>query len=69
MDVPFRRVYLFVIPVIIPSVSAQTIYNWEAEKSRPRQTQLVAIASVRRLGKKQVKALLASQISNEGTSN
>ena len=54
---------------MLVGVSAQTSYNWEAEKSRPRQTQLVAIASVRRLGKKQVKALLASQISNEGTSN
>lgn len=37
-------------------VSAQTIYNWEAEKSRPRQTQLVAIAALRGMGKKQIKA-------------
>ncbi len=37
-------------------VSAQTIYNWEAEKSRPRQTQLVAIAALRGMGKKKIKA-------------
>lgn len=39
-------------------VSAQTIYNWEAGKSRPRQQQLVALAAVRRLGKRQVKERL-----------
>ncbi len=42
-------------------VSAQTIYNWEAEKSRPRQQQLVAIATLRGMGKRQAKAQLASQ--------
>lgn len=40
-------------------VSAQTVYNWEAGKSRPRQAQLQAIASVRKIGKRQMKALLA----------
>lgn len=40
------------------NVSAQTIYNWEAEKSKPRQAQLAAIAAVRSLGKRQVKARL-----------
>jgi DNA-binding transcriptional regulator YiaG len=40
-------------------VSAQTIYNWEAGKSRPRQQQLAAIAAVRKLGKRQVQARLA----------
>ena len=40
-------------------VSAQTIYNWEAEKSRPRQQQLAAIAAVRKLGKREIKAQLA----------
>ncbi len=39
-------------------VSAQTIYNWEAGKSRPRQQQLAAIAAVRGLGKRQIKAQL-----------
>jgi DNA-binding transcriptional regulator YiaG len=39
-------------------VSAQTVYNWEAEKSRPRQAQLAAIAALRGVGKRQVKARL-----------
>jgi DNA-binding transcriptional regulator YiaG len=42
-------------------VSAQTIYNWEAEKSRPRQQQLAAIATVRKMGKREIKAQLAKQ--------
>ena len=40
------------------SVSAQTIYNWEAGKSRPRQQQLGAIATLRGMGKRQIKAQL-----------
>jgi DNA-binding XRE family transcriptional regulator len=39
-------------------VSAQTIYNWEAEKSRPRQEQLAAIAALRGLGKREAAAKL-----------
>ncbi|MDR3682112.1 MAG: helix-turn-helix domain-containing protein [Geothrix sp.] len=42
-------------------VSAQTIYNWEAGKSRPRQQQLAAIAAIRKLGKRAVQAQLAGQ--------
>ena len=42
-------------------VSSQTIYNWEAEKSRPRQQQLAAIAVVRGLGKRQIKAKLSAK--------
>ena len=42
-------------------VSAQTVYNWEAEKSRPRQSQLVAIAALRKMGKREIKARLAIQ--------
>ena len=45
---------------ILIGVSAQTIYNWEAEKSRPRQQQLAAIAAVRKMGKREIKAQLAS---------
>lgn len=41
-------------------VSAQTIYNWEAEKSRPRQQQLAAIAVVRGLGRRAIKAKLSA---------
>ena len=43
----------------ILGVSAQTIYNWEAEKSRPRQSQLAAIAAFRKMGKRQAKGDLA----------
>jgi DNA-binding transcriptional regulator YiaG len=39
-------------------VSAQTIYNWEAEKSRPRQQQLDAFAALRGIGKRQAAARL-----------
>ena len=42
-------------------VSAQTIYNWEAGKSRPRQGQLAAIAVVRKLGKREIQTRLGSQ--------
>ncbi len=34
-------------------VSAQTIYNWEAEKSSPRQSQMPAIVAVRGIGKRE----------------
>jgi len=40
-------------------VSAQSIYHWEAGKSRPRANQLGQIASLRKLGKKQVQARLS----------
>ncbi len=40
-------------------VSAQTIYHWEQGKSKPRAAQLAAIATVRKLGKRAVKARLA----------
>jgi len=42
-------------------VSAQTVYNWEAGKSKPRPQQLVAIANVRGMGKRKAKALLVQQ--------
>jgi len=38
-------------------VSAQSIYNWEAGKTRPRKEQVMAIAGVRGMGKRQVKAM------------
>lgn len=40
------------------NVSAQTIYNWEAQKSRPRQQQLAAFVSLRGVGKRQAAAKL-----------
>jgi DNA-binding transcriptional regulator YiaG len=42
------------------NVSAQTVYNWEAGKSRPRQQQLAAIAALRSMGKRQATAQLAT---------
>jgi DNA-binding transcriptional regulator YiaG len=41
-------------------VSAQTIYNWETGKSKPRQRQLAAIAALRKMGKRQAQAQLAN---------
>ncbi|HEY5799334.1 MAG TPA: helix-turn-helix domain-containing protein [Burkholderiaceae bacterium] len=40
-------------------VSPQSIANWEAGKSRPREKQLAAIAELKKLGKKEVAARLA----------
>ena len=40
--------------------SAQSIYNWEAGKARPRAKHLTAIAALRKLGKKEAAARLAS---------
>lgn len=53
---------------LLLGVSGQTIYHWEAEKSRPRQSQLVAIAVLRKIGKREAKARLeelASQKAKE----
>lgn len=43
---------------VLAGVSAQTIYNWEAGKSRPRPQQLAAIGAVRTMGKKESQAKL-----------
>lgn len=40
-------------------VSNQSVYHWETGKSKPRATQLAAIAAARKLGKKAVAAKLA----------
>lgn len=39
-------------------VSAQSVYHWESGKSRPRASQLQAIAEVRKMGKRMVIAKL-----------
>ena len=39
-------------------VSAQSVYNWEAEKARPREKQLMAFAAIRQLGKRDAATLL-----------
>jgi DNA-binding transcriptional regulator YiaG len=40
-------------------VSAQSVYHWETGKTKPRASQLVAIAAVRKMGKRDVAAKLA----------
>jgi DNA-binding transcriptional regulator YiaG len=39
-------------------VSTQTVYNWEAGKSRPRQQQMAAIGVIRRMGRRDAAAAL-----------
>ena len=39
-------------------VSAQTIYNWESGSTRPREQQMVRIATLRGMGKREVEAIL-----------
>jgi DNA-binding transcriptional regulator YiaG len=39
-------------------VSAQTIYNWEAGNSHPREQQMAKIAMLRGMGKREVGAML-----------
>ncbi|MDP1633112.1 MAG: helix-turn-helix transcriptional regulator, partial [Gallionellaceae bacterium] len=39
-------------------VTAQTIYNWEAGNSSPRDQQMVRIVMLRGMGKKEVGAIL-----------
>ena len=41
-------------------VSAQSVYHWETGKARPRASQLAAIASVRKLGKREVATRLST---------
>jgi DNA-binding transcriptional regulator YiaG len=41
-------------------VSAQTVYHWEAGKTKPRTQQLAAVATLRGLGKRKAKAQLAA---------
>lgn len=41
-------------------VSAQSVYNWEAEKSTPRQAQIESLARLRAIGKREAQARLRS---------
>ena len=45
---------------LLVGASAQSIYNWEVGKVRPRAKHLAAIASLRSLGKREVAARLAA---------
>ena len=42
------------------NVSAQTLYNWELGKTRPRASQLASIAAVRKMKKAEVEAALTA---------
>lgn len=46
-------------------VSGQTIYNWEAETTRPRGPQIAAIAAWRKLGKREATARLRLLAGND----
>ena len=39
-------------------VSAQSVYHWETGKTKPRASQLAAISTVRKMGKREVTAKL-----------
>jgi DNA-binding XRE family transcriptional regulator len=43
------------------NVTAQTVYAWEAGRTRPRQSQLQAIAELRKLGKREVQRRLSGE--------
>lgn len=45
---------------LLLGVSSQSVYHWEAGKSRPRSSQLPAIASLRKLGKREAAKRLAA---------
>lgn len=45
----------------LAGVSAQSIYNYEAGKAAPRQSQIAALASLRTLGKREAMARLANR--------
>jgi len=45
----------------ILGVSSQTIYNWEAGTSRPSKDQVVRIAALRRMGKREAQAALQAK--------
>jgi DNA-binding transcriptional regulator YiaG len=45
---------------VLLNASGQTIYNWETGKARPRASHLPAIAALRKLGRRQAAAILAS---------
>lgn len=40
-------------------VSAQSVYHWESGKTKPRASQLQSIAKLRKMGKRQIQAMMA----------
>ena len=45
---------------LLVGASAQSVYNWEAGKARPRSKHLAAISALKRMGKKEATARLDS---------
>ena len=45
---------------VLVGASAQSVYNWEQEKARPRASHLAAIAELKTLGKKSAMEAIAS---------
>jgi DNA-binding transcriptional regulator YiaG len=48
-------------------VSMQSVYNWEHKKATPRKAQVVAIAALRSIGKKEAHARLQGASKNNAT--
>lgn len=50
-------------------VSGQTIYLWESKRTSPRANQMAKVAAFRKLGKKQVAAILEGMASKEAAAD
>jgi DNA-binding transcriptional regulator YiaG len=46
---------------LLLGTSGQSVYNWEAGKARPRASHMSAIAALRKLGRREAAAVLASR--------
>ena len=46
---------------LLVGASGQSVYNWEADKARPRAQHLPALAALRTLGKKEAAEVLATR--------
>jgi DNA-binding transcriptional regulator YiaG len=46
---------------LLLGTSGQSVYNWEVGTARPRPKHMPAIAALRKLGKKDARAVLASR--------
>ena len=51
----------------LAGVSPLTIYNWEHNKSRPRQGQFATLVALRGLGRREAKAKLLESAGSKGT--
>lgn len=51
---------------VLLRVSAQTIYNWEAAKTRPNPEQIAVISAMRQLGKRDARAIVAGAQTDKG---